>query len=326
MSGSITILPPHSVSDGSLSLNEFDQHILEDLEMPNNKTAWLESEEGSPFDLSVLWQVLESHKLEMKEKAAAGQNINTTWELVVVQGVLLTLLVLVFICWAVGCRKRCFRPNNPSVADALKKLSNTQNKSLPSSYSNPTPEYSEDNLQYLDLEAGHRRLSRLSFGSSDGVLARLGRLSVASCESCSSESVAEAPFRGGFSASTDSSSSSRRESRTSTNSRISFSEDVECSTGSIRRLSSNTIFNLGANSSSSSRKSSTSSEGSRRSSLGYKVNRKMGSNNQDSFNASLDEELREKLDSIGEQEDLAELQTERGVRVCDIITKGKLFI
>jgi hypothetical protein len=78
-----------------------------------------------------------------------------------------------------------------------------------------------------------------------------------------------------------------------------------------------------ANSSSSSRKSSSSSEGSRRSSLISKVHRKMGSNNSSSFLDNLDEELQQKLASIGEAEVTAELQAERAARVCDIIIEEK---
>merc|ERR1712200_17463 len=136
-----------------------------------------------------------------------------------------------------------------------------------------------DNLQYLDLEQGHNRLAKLSFCSEDGSVPRGARLSVASCENCSSESPVVVPVRSERSSiSSASSSSSRRQSR---NSRVSFSDEVACSNGSIRRLSSNSLIGLGAcpNSSNSSRKSSSSSEGSRRSSLISKVQRKIGSNN-----------------------------------------------
>jgi len=307
----------------------------EDLDLHNNKSVWLEPGQGGGLDLRVLWEVLERHKDEMEEKEAAGKNISTTWELVVVQGVILTLLVLVAVCWALCCRKRCFSSGEPSVAEALKKLSTTSKKELPPRYSmmdlyslgvsvndylNSPKESAGDNLQYLDLEAGHRRLSRLSFSSSDGVAARLGRISVASCESCSSESTVVLPVRSDrFSVSSESSlSSSRRDSRASRNSRVSFSDDVESSSGSIRRLSSNTLFNMKANSNASSRKSSSSSEGSRRSSLISKVQRKMGSSNEDSFASNLDEELQQKLASIGQ----TELEEQSG-RVCDMIEEEK---
>lgn len=121
----------------------------------------------------MLWQVLEKHKEVMKEKEEAGQNISTTWELVVVQGIILTILILISVMWAFCCRKRCYSSDadTVSVVEALRKLS----KDLPPSYStrdlhtlgisvgdhlHPPPAYLElfnDNLQYLDLEAGHSR-------------------------------------------------------------------------------------------------------------------------------------------------------------------------
>ena len=65
-------------------------------------------------------------------------------------------------------------------------------------YLNPPPAYLDlftDSLQYLDLEQGHNRLAKLSFCSEDGSVARLARLSVASCENCSSESPVVVPLR-----------------------------------------------------------------------------------------------------------------------------------
>eukprot|EP00091_Calanus_sinicus_P010671 TRINITY_DN24644_c0_g1_i1.p1 TRINITY_DN24644_c0_g1~~TRINITY_DN24644_c0_g1_i1.p1 ORF type:complete len:318 (-),score=49.49 TRINITY_DN24644_c0_g1_i1:35-988(-) len=283
-----------SATDGQGSYGQWSE-----TEMTKNNTA----EQEDTFDLSMLWQMLERHKDQMEEKEESGMNINHTWELVIVQGVLLALLVLITVSWALCCRRRS---TNPTVVEALRKLSNTPSKDLPPSYSvldlfsqgssvhdylNPPPEYPAETLQYLDLEAGHRRLSRLSFGSSDGVPARLGRLSVASCNSCASERSNR------FSVSSEASSSSRRDSRASTTSRVSFSED--CSARSIRRLSSNTLFDMRANSNSSSRKSSSSSDGSRRSSLISKVHRKMGSNNSDSFIVNLDNELQQNWPVLG---------------------------
>jgi len=323
-----------------------------DIELPEEGSAWKESVEGRPFDLSLLWEVLEKHKEHMDEKEVAGKHINTTWELVVIQGVLLTILVLISISWAFCCKKRCFnrQSRDPSVAEALRKLSanSAKVKDLPPSYSradlhtlgisvndylNPPPQYLElfsDNLQYLDLEQGHNRLAKLSFCSEDGSVPRMARLSVASCENCSSESPVVVPVRSERSSvSSSSSSSSRRQSR---NSRVSFSEEVACSNGSIRRLSSNSLIGLGA----SSRKSSSSSEGSRRSSLISKVQRKMGSNTTDSFVNSLDHELQQKLASIGDEQPspqqeqtntlpavTAETQAERAARICDIIVEEK---
>jgi len=324
-----------------------------DIELPDD-SAWKESVEGRPFDLGLLWEVLEKHKEHMDEKEAAGKHINTTWELVVIQGVLLTILVLVSVSWAFCCKKKCFnrQARDPSVAEALRKLSenSAKVKDLPPSYSrmdlhtlgisvndylNPPPQYLElfsDNLQYLDLEQGHNRLAKLSFCSEDGSVPRGARLSVASCENCSSESPVVVPVRSERSSvSSASSSSSRRQSR---NSRVSFSEEVACSNGSIRRLSSNSLISLGAYSN-SSRKSSSSSDGSRKSSLISKVQRKMGSNNTDTFANNLDEELQQKLASIGEDQPsegaeqtnkqpvTAETQAERAARICDIIVEEK---
>lgn len=308
-------MPPQSTADGQGGYSQWSE-----TEMSKNRTMGQEN----TFDMSMLWQMLERHKDQMEEKKESGMNIDTTWELVIVQGVLLALLVLITVSWALCCRRRS---SNPTVVEALRKLSNTPSKDLPPSYSvldlfsqglsvhdylNPPPEYQAETLQYLDLEAGHRRLSRLSFGSSDGVPARLGRLSVASCNSCSSERSNR------FSVSSEaSSSSSRRDSRASRSSRVSISE--ECTAGSIRRLSSNTLFDMRAHSNSSSQKSSSSSDSSRRSSLISKAHRKMGANNTDSFVGNLDEELQHKLASIGD----AEIPAKPQARVCDIIVEEK---
>ena len=56
-----------------------------DIELPDDDSAWKETVEGRPFDLSLLWEVLEKHKEHMDEKEEAGKHINTTWELVVIQ-------------------------------------------------------------------------------------------------------------------------------------------------------------------------------------------------------------------------------------------------
>jgi len=342
---SVTEVPPVLFPGaGDVSSNAW-----KDIELPDDDSAWKETVEGRPFDLSLLWEVLEKHKEHMDEKEEAGKHINTTWELVVIQGVLLTILVLVSVSWAFCCKKKCFnrQSRDPSVADALRKLSESSGKvkDLPPSYSrmdlhtlgisvndylNPPPQYLElftDNLQYLDLEQGHNRLAKLSFCSEDGSVPRGARLSVASCENCSSESPVVVPVRSERSSiSSASSSSSRRQSR---NSRVSFSEEVACSNGSIRRLSSNSLIGLGATSN-SSRKSSSSSEGSRRSSLISKVQRKIGANNNtDTFATNLDEELQQKLARIGDDKEhkehtvTAETQAERAARICDIIVEEK---
>jgi len=319
MSENLSTMPTHTVTDGWT-----DNGSTTDQWNGTDVIAEVESGQGNTFDLSMLWEMLKSHNKAMGEKEDNGKNINSTWELIIIQGVLLALLVLLTVCWALCCRKRS---NNPTVVEALKKLSNTPSKGLPPSYSvmdlfsqglsvhdylHPPPEYPADSLQYLDLEAGHRRMSRLSFGSSDGVAERLGRLSVASCDSCSSGVYQERIKR-----QSKSSVSSTRDLTSSRNSKSSFSE--ECSLGYIRRLSSNTLFNLQANSNSSSRKSSSSSEGSRRSSLASKYQRKMGSNNNEMFIGHLDEKLQQKLDSIGEPETTGTPQA----RACDVIVEEK---
>ena len=169
----------------------------------------------------MLWEVLEKHKKVMQERDKATGNIGNTWELVVVQTVILVILALIALMWGFCCRKQCFANNNDtvSVSEALRKLS----KDLPPSYSmrdlhtlgisvddhlHPPPAYLElfkDDLQYLDLEAGHSRMAKLSFCNGDQGIKllllsksnlpislsgppRLARLSVASCATCSNES------------------------------------------------------------------------------------------------------------------------------------------
>ena len=131
----------------------------------------------------MLWEVLEKHKKVMQERDKATGNIGNTWELVVVQTVILVILALIALMWGFCCRKQCFANNNDtvSVSEALRKLS----KDLPPSYSmrdlhtlgisvddhlHPPPAYLElfkDDLQYLDLEAGHSRMAKLSFCNGD---------------------------------------------------------------------------------------------------------------------------------------------------------------
>ena len=213
------------------------------------------------LDLDTLWEMLDRHRLVKEGEQLGQEHINTTWELVIVQGVLLTLLVILAIVWAVFCRRRCVRGQDQdqlSVSEALRKVSAAK-RDVPCSYSrtdinslgisvndylNPPPAYLDlftDNLQYLDLEQGHNRLAKLSFCNEDGSVQRLARLSVASCENCNTESPCVVPTRSGRSSvSSSSTSSSRRQSRA--NSRVSFSEEVECSNGSIRRLSTNSLI------------------------------------------------------------------------------------
>lgn len=290
---------------------------------PEVKGGRWEAREGEEWakaiDLKVLWQMLERHQVQMEEKVVDHHTKGRqgTWELLVLQGILLTALVLIALSWAFCCKKRCWKPsqNSPTVAEALRKLS----KDLPPSYSNtdlhslaisvhdhlnPPPLYRDvfrDDLQYLDLEAGHSRMAKLSFSAPGSAEPRISRISVASCATCSSEAPVVVPItrptsRTSSQTPTESTSSSSVSSRKSSrNSRVSFSEEVECSNGSIRRLSSN------QSSSSSSRKSSASSEGSRKSSLISRVQRKLGTN-PETFDSQLDDELKEKLAKIGDME------------------------
>merc|ERR1712066_144205 len=297
---------------------------------------WSQETEGwteRSLDLNMLWEVLEKHKKVMQERDKAAGNIGNTWELVVVQTVILVILALIALMWGFCCRKQCFANNNDtvSVSKALRKLS----KDLPPSYSmrdlhtlgisvddhlHPPPAYLElfkDDLQYLDLEAGHSRMAKLSFCNGDQGPPRLARLSVASCATCSNESPVVVPVErldnrrpslswsrrsSATSGSVPGSSSSASSGRTS---RVSFSEEVVCSNGSVRRLSSN-----------SRKSSSTSSEGSRKTSLAPKmqeVKRKLGSQssaNSESFMSQLDEELQSKLKNIGKSEPAVEMKGE----------------
>jgi len=297
-------------------------------EWPQEIEGWTER----PLDLNMLWEVLEKHKKVMQERDKATGNIGNTWELVVVQTVILVILALIALMWGFCCRKQCFANNNDtvSVSEALRKLS----KDLPPSYSmrdlhtlgisvddhlHPPPAYLElfkDDLQYLDLEAGHSRMAKLSFCNGDQGPPRLARLSVASCATCSNESPVVVPVE--RTESRPSLSWSRRSSTTSGSvpgsgsapssgrtSRVSFSEEVVCSNGSVRRLSSN-----------SRKSSSTSSEGSRKTSLASKmqeVKRKLGSQSSasgESFMSQLDQELQSKLKNIGKPEPAVEMKVE----------------
>jgi len=316
-----------------------------DIQLPGGDTAWREAVHGSPVDLDLLWKLLEKHKETLEEKDITGKHINTTWELIVVQGVLLTILVLISLSWAVCCKSKCFKreESSPSVIEALRKLSSSSSgklSDLPPSYSNmdlhtlgisvndylhPPPEYLDlcaDTLQYLDLEQGHNRLAKLSFCNEDGSVPRMARLSVASCENCSSESPVVVPVRSERSSmSSSSSASSRRHSR---NSKVSFSEEVECSNGSIRRLSSKSLIGPGAKPV-YSRGSSYSSVGRE----GSSSKRKVGSNNKDGLVNTLEIELQEKPATIGDENEsnknnaTAELQAERAGKICDIVLMDK---
>jgi len=308
-------------------------------------------QEARPLDLSLLWEVIDKHKQEQEGEV---KHVSTTWELVLIQAVLLTLLIMVAIIWAVCCKNNCCRSRSDqlSVAEALRKVSNGKLKDLPPSYSkadlrslgisvndylNPPPAYLDlftDSLQYLDLEQGHNRLAKLSFCNEDGTVGRLARLSVASCENCSSESPVVVPIRPDriSSSSVSSSGSSATSRRSSRNSRVSFSEEVECSNGSIRRLSTNSL--IGLKDANSSKQSFSSADENRKSSLKSNLKRKLGSTADDGFISNLDDDLKQKLEgpveddtvrktSESEARTKAETQAERAARICDIIVEEK---
>merc|ERR1711936_823825 len=306
----------------------------------------VEDTEARTLDLSLLWEVIDKHR---QAKTAENDQASTKWELVLIQAVLLTLLIMVAVIWAVCCKKNCCRRNQDplSVAEALRKIS----KDLPPSYSkadlrslgisvndylNPPPAYLDlftDSLQYLDLEQGHNRLAKLSFCNEDGSVARLARLSVASCENCSNESPVVVPIRPDRSSqSSVSSAASSVSTRSSRSSRVSFSEEVECSNGSIRRLSTNSLIGLKE---ASSKTILSSNNESRKSSLKSNFKRKFGSMTDDGFISNLDDDLKEKLEcpssgcddvrktSDSEAKMKAETQAERAARICDIIVEEK---
>lgn len=160
-------------------------------------------------DLSVLWKMLEQHKEEQRQatqqvKETAENQTDATWEMVLIQGVLLTILVLISFCWAFCFKKKCFclrAPLADEVVALARKISGSSND-LPPSYSKldlsslemsvqdylyPPPTYLEicnDSLQYLDLELGSRRSSRASLGGAD--LEGRPRLSMTSMASVAS--------------------------------------------------------------------------------------------------------------------------------------------
>ena len=84
MSASITTMPTYSVTEEVWTSTASDLNSWNDLEI-SNKSEWLEPVQGRTLDLRMLWQVLERHNEQMEEKEMAGRNINTTWELVIVQ-------------------------------------------------------------------------------------------------------------------------------------------------------------------------------------------------------------------------------------------------
>lgn len=139
---------------------------------------------GLKLDLHELLKVLDQHTSGNEDEG------HSTWQLVVIQAILLSILIFVAIAWACCCKKNCVKTDeSPRVHAALRKLSSSasiKSRDFPPSYSqadlytlamsvqdylNPPPDYPDvfnrtaDDLAYLDLEGGHRRLSKLSFSS-----------------------------------------------------------------------------------------------------------------------------------------------------------------
>merc|ERR1712183_392737 len=151
----------------------------------HTEDQWLGTDEDT-VNIQKLLQILKSQKLHSN-----GWTFSSTIELIIVQCVLVALLLVVCVCWALYCKKRS---NNPTVVEALKKLSNKETKDyLPSAdsgkavLSHQAPEGNpQGTLEYLDLEAGHRRMSRISVGSCGSCSGRSSRNSLSSKSSASS--------------------------------------------------------------------------------------------------------------------------------------------
>lgn len=136
-----------------------------------NDISFVHEDLPQKVDLNALFQMLDQrHKLHRQEIQTINQSQNSTWELVVIQAVLLVLLVAISILWAFCCRKRCIgvQPGIVHQVTALaRKLSTSSTtRDLPPSYSkvdltsvgltlydhyNPPPSYDwalEDTLEY----------------------------------------------------------------------------------------------------------------------------------------------------------------------------------
>jgi len=108
-----------------------------------------------PLDLRTLWKLLEKMDAE-KEREGKGSVVGisglddddhsgheggkmSTWELVVLQAVLLSLLILVSLLWAFCCKRRCLTDRSALVHEVVafaRKISGGSSKSeLPPSYS-----------------------------------------------------------------------------------------------------------------------------------------------------------------------------------------------
>ena len=111
--------------------------------------------EVQPLDLSLLWEVIDKHR---REQDGGEELENNKWELVIIQAVLLTLLILVALLWAVCCRRNCCRSTQDplSVTEALRKLS----KDLPPSYSRVSRDCGQEDYSIMFWHS--RRTSAVS--------------------------------------------------------------------------------------------------------------------------------------------------------------------
>lgn len=181
---------------GSLENNEDKPRLFQDvmeassLGVDTNATS---NGQHPPLDLHTLWKLLE--KMEQDQKvvglSSLGEDADdftirgadddeggkmSTWELVVLQAVLLSLLILVSLLWAFCCKRRC--NSDPIVNEMValaRKISGGSSKDLPPSYSktdltsvgltvndhlNPPPSYDRAaclNLMELERKSGVRQ-------------------------------------------------------------------------------------------------------------------------------------------------------------------------
>jgi len=117
------------------------------------------SSNNQPLDLHTLWKLLEEMDRSKDDKVSVGlssldgvQDLVTsddasattagggrmsTWELVVLQTVLLTLLIIVSLLWAFCCKRRCLADQTlvHEMVSLARKISGGSSKDLPPSYS-----------------------------------------------------------------------------------------------------------------------------------------------------------------------------------------------
>ena len=46
---------------------------------------------GASIDLSLLWEMIDRHRLSREQESLSGKHVDTTWELVILQAVLIVL-------------------------------------------------------------------------------------------------------------------------------------------------------------------------------------------------------------------------------------------